>query len=78
MGWFGKMTLGSLGFLAAGPLGAIAGVALGHHLFDKDGSTVSRSVPFGQVEQTQTAYFVSLFPYSGNWPRRMALYQGKN
>ena len=65
MGWFGKMTLGSLGFLAAGPLGAIAGVALGHHLFDKDGSTVSRSVPFGQVEQTQTAYFVSLFSILG-------------
>ena len=35
MGWFGKLTFGSLGLLLAGPLGAIAGAALGHHLVDK-------------------------------------------
>ncbi|MFC1839770.1 co-chaperone DjlA [Thermodesulfobacteriota bacterium] len=65
MGWFGKLTLGSLGFLAGGPLGAIAGAALGHHLFDKFDSTESRALPFGQVEQAQTAYFVSLFSILG-------------
>ena len=34
MGWFGKLTFGTLGMLFAGPLGAIAGAALGHHLID--------------------------------------------
>lgn len=65
MGWFGKLTLGSLGFLMGGPLGAIAGAALGHHLFDKDESKASRALPFGRVEQTQAAYFVSLFSILG-------------
>lgn len=65
MSWFGKLTLGSLGFLAAGPLGAIAGAALGHHLFDKGDGSVSGALPFGQVEQTQAAYFVSLFSILG-------------
>jgi hypothetical protein len=35
MGWFGKLTFGSLGMLLGGPLGAIAGAALGHALVDK-------------------------------------------
>jgi len=35
MGWFGKLTFGSLGLFFGGPLGAIAGAALGHHLIDK-------------------------------------------
>ena len=35
MGWFGKLTFGSLGFFFGGPLGAIVGGALGHHLVDK-------------------------------------------
>lgn len=35
MGWFGKLTFGSLGMLFGGPLGAIAGAALGHALIDK-------------------------------------------
>jgi len=65
MGWFGKLTLGSIGFLAGGPLGAIAGAALGHHLFDKDNNMASRALPFGQVEQAQAAYFVSLFSILG-------------
>jgi DnaJ like chaperone protein len=32
MGWFGKLTFGYMGLLMGGPLGAIAGAALGHHL----------------------------------------------
>ena len=35
MGWFGKLTFGSLGLLLGEPLGAIAGAALGHALVDK-------------------------------------------
>ena len=65
MGWFGKLTLGSLGLFLGGPLGAIAGAALGHHLFDKDDRAPSGTLPFKQVEQTQAAYFVSLFSILG-------------
>jgi hypothetical protein len=35
MGWFGKLMFGSLGMVLAGPLGAIAGAALGQALVDK-------------------------------------------
>ncbi len=65
MGWFGKLTLGSLGFLMGGPLGAIAGGALGHILFDKQGGIASRALPFGHAEQAQAAYFISLFSILG-------------
>lgn len=65
MGWFGKLTLGSLGFLVGGPLGAVAGAALGHQLFDKGDNLVNRSLPFGHVEQTQATYFISLFSILG-------------
>ncbi len=65
MGWFGKLTLGSIGFFIAGPLGAIAGAVLGHHLFDREYSTVSNYIPFEQTEQAQAAYFISLFSILG-------------
>lgn len=65
MGWFGKLTLGSLGLFMAGPLGAIAGAALGHILFDQETSFVSKTLPFGHEEQAQAAYFVSLFSILG-------------
>ena len=45
MGWFGKLTLGTLGLIFGGPLGAIAGAALGHVLIDKSGGLVSRLIP---------------------------------
>ena len=66
MGWFGKLTLGSLGFiLTGGPLGAIAGAALGHVLFDKEDSIASKALPFRHAEQAQAAYFISLFSILG-------------
>ena len=71
MGWFGKLTFGSIGMLLGGPLGAIAGAALGHHLVDKRSDLINqpgRSVPgagFGRAEQTQAAYFISLFSILG-------------
>ncbi len=61
MGWFGKLTLGALGFIMGGPLGAIAGAALGHHLFDREDRTQSEALPFGEADQAQAAYFVCLF-----------------
>ncbi len=65
MGWFGKLTLGSLGLFMGGPLGAIAGGALGHILFDKEDSFSSKALPFGHAEQAQAAYFISLFSILG-------------
>jgi DnaJ like chaperone protein len=71
MGWFGKLMLGSLGMLLGGPLGAIAGAALGHVLVDKKidlSGQQYRSIPgpeYGYAEQTQAAYFISLFSILG-------------
>ncbi|MGD9302498.1 MAG: co-chaperone DjlA [Desulfobacterales bacterium] len=71
MGWFGKLTLGTLGLLFGGPLGAIAGAALGHMLIDKkvvSSGQAFRSIPgpeFGQAERTQATYFISLFSILG-------------
>jgi DnaJ like chaperone protein len=71
MSWFGKLTFGSLGMILGGPLGAIAGAALGHHLVDKQNDYASHSyqknesLPLGQKEQVQAAYFVSMFSIMG-------------
>lgn len=71
MGWFGKLTFGSLGLLLGGPLGAIAGAALGHHLIDKRSDFADPTIrptpgiKFGHAEQTQAAYFISLFSVLG-------------
>lgn len=71
MGWFGKLTLGSLGLLLGGPLGAIAGAALGHVLIDKRVDLTGadpRSIPRPELEyaeQTQAAFFISLFSILG-------------
>ena len=71
MGWFGKLTFGSLGLFLGGPLGAIAGAALGHHLVDKKGDFIDGSIHttqeprLRQGEQTQATYFISLFSILG-------------
>lgn len=71
MGWFGKLTFGSLGLFLGGPLGAIAGAALGHHLIDKKQRILARLYGARQeprleyAEQAQAAYFVSLFSILG-------------
>jgi DnaJ like chaperone protein len=71
MGWFGKLAFGSLGMFIGGPLGAIAGAALGHHLVDKKEAFTNRRVHTKQeprlehAEQTQAAYFISLFSILG-------------
>jgi len=65
MGWFGKLTFGTVGLLFGGPLGAIAGAALGHHLVDKDGNHQTYDRAFIPVEQAQAAYFISMFSILG-------------
>ena len=71
MGWYGKLTFGSLGLFLGGPLGAIAGAALGHHLVDKKDGFTNRAIHTMQepiprhTEQTQAAHFISLFSILG-------------
>jgi len=71
MGWFGKLTFGSLGMLLGGPLGAVAGAALGHVLIDTKADLVSqpsREIPqaeFRGAERAQAAFFISLFSILG-------------
>ena len=71
MGWFGKLTFGTLGLLLGGPLGAVAGAALGHHLVDKRSNLADpaierpHGVNFRYAEQTQAAFFISLFSILG-------------
>lgn len=69
MGWFGKLTFGTLGMFFGGPLGAIAGAALGHHLIDKKGSLVAGAFPKPSqpdyAETAQATYFISLFSVLG-------------
>ena len=71
MGWFGKLTFGSLGLFLGGPLGAIAGAALGHHLIDKKEDHAGLTTPKnlrqrrGDPEQTQASYFISTFSILG-------------
>jgi len=61
MSWYGKLTFGSLGLFIGGPLGAIAGAALGHHLVDKKMNITGQSSTFRHVEQAKAAFFVSIF-----------------
>ena len=69
MGWFGKLTFGTLGLFFAGPLGAIAGAALGHHLIDKKVGSLVGAIPKSSqpdyAETAQAAYFISLFSILG-------------
>ena len=57
--------------LFGGPLGAIAGAAMGHMLVDKRAGfpgQETRSIPgpeFGRAEQAQAVYFISLFSILG-------------
>lgn len=71
MGWFGKLTFGTLGLFLGGPIGAIAGAALGHHLVDKQDNYTRRlnytgdEPDFDYREQAQAAHFISLFSILG-------------
>ena len=65
MGWFGKLAFGSMGLLIGGPLGAVAGAALGHHLVDKTETRMIGGRTPIHAEQTQAAYFISIFSILG-------------
>jgi len=70
MSWFGKLTFGAVGLLLGGPLGAIAGAALGHLLIDKQNRMLDRfksteQPQFVRAERAQASYFISLFSILG-------------
>ncbi|MCP4716380.1 MAG: DnaJ domain-containing protein [Deltaproteobacteria bacterium] len=72
MSWFGKIAFGSVGLFVGGPLGAIAGAALGHHFVDKkdrgrsyDGPSFQRFETRVPPEQIQATYFVCIFSILG-------------
>ena len=65
MGWFGKMTFGTMGLLFGGPIGAIIGVSLGHHLVDKKAEYGQGGAVPPKTEQAQAAYFVCIFSILG-------------
>jgi len=63
--WFGKMTFGTLGLFFGGPLGAIIGMTLGHHLVDRKAEPGQVSGAPLKSEQAQAAYFVCVFSILG-------------
>ena len=65
MGWFGKITFGSLGLMLGGPLGAVVGAALGHHLVDKQQAGMPQQAAIDRAETAQAAYFVCVFSILG-------------
>lgn len=62
MSWWGKVIGGSFGFMFGGPLGALAGMAVGHQ-FDK-GLNIAELEP-GNTERVQMAFFTATFSVMG-------------
>ena len=62
MGFLGKLIGGTIGFAMAGPLGAIAGAALGH-AFDTGGQTpyTTERARLSAGEEAQFTFFVAAF-----------------
>ena len=62
MGFLGKLIGGTIGFAMAGPLGAIAGAALGH-AFDTGGQTyyTNERARLSAGEEAQFTFFVAAF-----------------
>jgi DnaJ like chaperone protein len=58
MSWMGKILGGGLGFVIAGPLGAVLGAVIGHHTMDaREG--------FSSLESKQGIYFAATFSMLG-------------
>ncbi len=58
MSWLGKILGGGIGFVIAGPIGAVLGAVLGHHTMDA-GSGLS------SLESRQSVYFIATFSMLG-------------
>jgi len=62
MSWWGKVIGGGFGFMFGGPLGALAGMAMGHQ-FDK-GLNITE-LESGNTERIQLAFFTATFSVMG-------------
>lgn len=62
MSWWGKVIGGGFGFMFGGPLGALAGMAMGHQ-FDK-GLNITE-LEAGNTERVQLAFFTATFSVMG-------------
>lgn len=68
MSWWGKVLGGAFGFAAGGPLGALLGIALGHH-FDRGLDTspaLEEALDAPSMERLQTAFFSAVFSVMGH------------
>ena len=69
MSWWGKLAGGTFGFMLAGPLGAMIGVALGNK-FDRRFTALHGELPagfdVGRQERVQTAFFTATFAVMGH------------
>lgn len=77
MAWWGKLLGGAFGFMFAGPLGAVLGIAFGHSLdvgVEKDSKHTSQNFSqaddeikshFGAHERIQLAFFTTTFSVMG-------------
>ena len=62
MGWLGKVTFGTIGFALAGPLGAIAGAALGHGIDTQEAMPLLEERQYlSKDEEAQLTFFVAAF-----------------
>jgi DnaJ like chaperone protein len=63
MGLLGKIVGGTIGFAMAGPLGAIAGAAIGHHTFDTGNQNyhTAKRPRLSSGEEAQFTFFVAAF-----------------
>ncbi len=64
MRWVGKVTGGGVGYLLAGQFGALAGVALGHQLFDRPPREFF-GVPISDREVKNSVFFAATFAMLG-------------
>jgi len=80
MGMLGKIIGGTIGFAMAGPLGAIAGAALGH-AFDSNAQTyyIGEQSRLSSGEEAQFTFLFSLqhFQCLQNSPKQTVMYPGK-
>lgn len=62
MSWLGKLIGAAIGLYFGGPIGAIAGLLIGHYLYDRDRSPASSAADARSVQQ---AFFKTTFQVMG-------------
>ncbi len=62
MSWMGKILGGGLGFVFAGPIGAVLGAVIGHHTMD---SGAALGAGLSSLESKQGIYFLATFSMLG-------------